>query len=434
MIVCLATSSPLPAESAPELGARALKLAPRIRLEPDRALLWADAWGLDGQAIALELLALADESGWAGTSAGVAASPVAALVAARTRSPDRCTVVPAGRDREFLAPSDLGLLDPPPPTNLFPLFAAVGIRCAGDLARLDREAVEVRFGAEGMRLWRLARADDPRPVFGPRPTELPDAELEWVDYALDRQEQVLFIVHSLLGSVSQALAARGQGAHALALEFALADRTVVTHPVRSSAPTAERALWLRIIRAALEPVTFSAPVTRIALRVEGVAPVPGRQGDLFDRGFATARATEAALAQLLDRQADALVAAERTRHPLPERRIAWRALGPEASAPVAGGAAAQGGPALSLTLQLAAAPRPVAVRLAPRRGGEVPTSYRDGAAVHPLAETLGPDRVTPVGDDGPAREYFQGVRTDGMVVLLYRDLVEDRWFLGGWWD
>jgi hypothetical protein len=255
--------------ASPTLAAAALGHAPRVRLDQGRGLLWADARSLDAAAVAARLVALArrasagggeaakEEAGPGGGEAGIAAgqdcgpvatpragvagTPVAALAAARRAPPGGVHHVPPGTDRVFLAPLDLDQLDPPPPPALFPLLAAVGIRCCGDLARLDREAVEVRFGAEGTRLWRLARADDPRPMFGPPPAGLPAAALEWVDYALDRQEQVLFIIHSLLGPVCDALAARGQGAHAMTLEFTLADRAVVTHPARSSAPSAARA-------------------------------------------------------------------------------------------------------------------------------------------------------------------------------------------------
>jgi hypothetical protein len=423
-----------------ELGARALTAAPRIRLEPGSGVLWADGRELDARAIGGRLLEIAEELGWGDARVGIAKTPIAAFVAARGEGWEggegRLREVAPGTDREFLAPLDLGVLHPPPPPSLYPLLAGVGVECCGDLARLDRESVEVRFGAEGMRLWRLARADDPRPIFGPRPRELPHAELEWVDYELDREEHVVFIVNSLLGSVCDALAGRSQGAHAVALEFALADRTVVTHPVRSSAPTAERRTWLRIIRSVLDGVSFVAPVTRIGLRVEAAAPLADRQSDLFDSGLATARATEAALAHLLDKQADAVVRAERCDHPLPERRIEWVAAAERIGAAVTtrwDGRTASPDP--SLSLQLLGAPRPVEVRLAAGRDGDVPVRYRDGLTVYPLTESLGPDLLS--GGHGDARydrEYFQGIRADGMVVLLYRDVTENRWFLGGWWD
>ena len=455
--VCLwIPSCPTVGARSTELAARLLAHAPRIRFERD--VIWADARGLDARRVAERMAREIEGSEEVGVvvKAGIASTPVAAEAAARwlgqgklpspgptgrppAPSPagaDQLLVVPPGTDRDFLAPLDLGLLHPQPPPHLYPLLAGVGIECCGDLARLDRESVEVRFAVEGLRLWRLARADDRRLLFSPRARSLPEAELEWVDYELERQEQVVFIVHSLLGTVCDALAARGEGAHALALDFALADRSTAGHPLRASTPTADRRTWLRIVRATLEGVTFAAPVMKIALRVEAVTPLSDRQGDLFDQGFATARATETALAHLLDKQADAVVEAERTEHPLPERRIRWRAgdAGADARAGRRVGLVRER-PRPRLGLELLESPRPVQVRLAVRRDAAVPTRYRDGGTVYPLREALGPDHVSGgYGDARYDREYFQGIRADGVPVLLFRDRTENRWFLAGWWD
>ncbi len=396
--------------------------------------MWADARGLDAVAIAGQLLERLDFLEVAGVHVGIADTPIAAEVAARTGD-ERITMVPPGTDRAFLASLDVGVLHPPPPAWFYPLIAAVGIENCGDLARLDPQSVEVRFGAEGIRIWKLARADDSRPIFGPRPRELPSAELEWVDYELSNQEQVVFIVNSLLGTVTEALAVRREGAHAVILEFSLADRAVVAVPVRCSTPTADRKTWLRVIRFALETITFEAAVMRIALRVDATAPLADRQGDLFDFGFATARATEAALAHLLDKQADAIGVAHRIAHPLPERRVSWRydPAGQVAERPLPGGSSSHLMP--ELTLQILPAPLAIEVWPITRRGHSVPDRYYDGTRTYPLATSLGPDRISGGFDDTRfERDYFQGIRDDGVMVLLYRDLASGRWHLAGWWD
>ncbi len=433
--VCLSSPAwPTDAARSTEIGAAALECAPRIRLECSRGVVWADARGLDAVAIAGQLLERLEFLDVPEVHAGIADTPIAAEVAARTGD-ERITLVPPGTDRSFLASLDVGVLHPPPPGWLYPLIAAIGIENCGDLARLDPQSVEVRFGAEGVRIWKLARADDTRPIFGPRPRELPSAELEWVDYELSNQEQVVFIVNSLLGTVTDALAVRREGAHAVVLEFSLADRAVVAVPVRCSTPTADRKTWLRVIRAALETVTFEAAVMRIALRVDATAPLADRQGDLFDFGFATARATETALAHLLDKQADAIGIAQRIEHPLPERRLTWRfdPAGQIAERPLPGGSSAHLTP--ELTIQILPAPLAIEVWTITRRGLSVPDRYYDGTRTYPLATSLGPDRISGGFDDTRfERDYFHGVRDDGVMVLLYRDLASGGWHLAGWWD
>lgn len=426
---------PTDAATSTELVIRALAQAPRVRTEPARRLLWADVRGLDGSTIAAELVGLAESLGLRPARAGVAGTPVAAETAARIGT-NPVTQVALGSDRAFLDGLDIGVLHPEPPSSLYPLLAGVGIERCGDLALLDRESVEVRFGRAGVALWRLARADDDRTLFPPRPSDLPSAEVEWVDYELDRQEHLLFVVNSLLGSVTEQLARARQGAHAIDLTFALTNRAQITESIRVSHPTAERRTWLRVIRARLEQVTFDAPVTRIRLEVRRVAPLGDRQGDLFDIGFATARATEAALAHLLDLAPDALVVAERTQHPLPEARLLWTAdpAGETASiTPLVGGVAQQVEP--ELTMQLMADARVVDVWTTQRRDALVPHRYYDGTRTYPLTSALGPDRVSGgFGADRFDREYFQCLRDDGVLILLYHDRTSDDWHLAGWWD
>src|SRR5687768_16763037 len=139
---------PIDAARSTDLASGALKLAPRILAEPGRGLLWADARGLDGVEIAARLLALSRELEIGDASAGLAQTPIAAEVAARqareTRPP--MVVVAERGDREFLSPLAVGVLQTNVEAWIHPLLAAVGIQTCGDLAKLDRESVEVRFG------------------------------------------------------------------------------------------------------------------------------------------------------------------------------------------------------------------------------------------------------------------------------------------------
>src|SRR5690606_20021244 len=102
----------------------------------------------------------------------------------------RVWVVEAGREREFMARLPLSWLEPEP--RLAVLFAGVGLERVGDLAVLSREAVEVRFGAEAVGLWCLARADDCRRLFGPIPPERPHASIDFVDYVVTDPERLIF--------------------------------------------------------------------------------------------------------------------------------------------------------------------------------------------------------------------------------------------------
>src|SRR4029450_10124387 len=81
--------------------------------------------------------------------------------------------------------------------------------------------------------------------------------------------------------------------------------------------------WMRLIRDELEQVRLPDAVSGVALRVDAVLPSASIQGDLLDRGFATAQVAETALARARDEKAG-LLSPENNRHPLLRCRTAWR--------------------------------------------------------------------------------------------------------------
>ncbi len=268
----------------------------------------------------------------------------------------------------------------------------------------------------------------------------------WTDYVLRKADRLLFVIHQLVAQVCEALQARGEGARELALQFALADRTIVDHAVRAAHPTADRAAWLRLIRTDLERLRFADAVTGITVRVAAAAPTLDCQGDIFDRGFATARATEQAVAQLLDACGPDAVALTVTNHPLLERRMDWqkeRDPGSGIRGPSEASHVRSGWPqtdprprtlAPALTVQLFAPPRRIRVVTTTRRDHAVPVRYLDGDVAVDVLTAVGPDLV----DGGSwestpyTRDYFHCVTNDGRLVLLCRSGTE--WFLHGWWD
>ena len=270
----------------------------------------------------------------------------------------------------------------------------------------------------------------------------------------------MFVLHSLLKTVCDTLTVNGTGARSLTLTLALENRTTIVQPVGAARSTAQRTTWLRLMRRALERITLPDRVTGIAVQVDAVGAPEVRQGDLFDLGFASAHAAESAVAHVMDLQSDAVVVAERTEHVRPERRVRWvaeemqlerspepRAEPPKPRAQRTEFSSAQGsGPALGSGLgrcdtapalhpMLLPVPREIAVLAQSRRGFAMPFRYTDNGVAVSLKECLGPHCIS--GEhwsDSFAREYHQGVRADGVVVLLYRDVPSDQWYLAGWWD
>lgn len=427
--VCLSIPpSPTGGARAAEVAARLLELVPRVRVTDPATFVWADARGLPARATAERVLD-AGRAADAGARVGVAGTPIAAEVAARHGAAS-LVEVPAGEDRAFLGPLPLRVLAPAP--ELRRLMVGAGVERCRDLAGLDGGAVEIRFGAEGIALWRLARADDRRRLFNPMPTALPEASLEWTDYTLRDPEQLQFVVNRLAGSVTDALKERGQGAREVTLLFHLANRQTVERPFRLARVNADARTWMRLLRNGLEELRLPDAVTGVRLRVDAVAPSESSQGDLFDRGFATAEAAEAALARVVD-EGSALVTPETSRHALPRRRTRWierppalvwarPQISPEDTTP-------------SLALHLRPRPEPVEVETCDRRGHQAPLRYRARDGHHELVTASGPDCVAggQWEDEPHAFELYCCVRMDGEIVLLARDARSGEWEVAGDW-
>ena len=445
MFICLWTPAALPAlplfadeESVQEsellkkLVPDLLKIAPRVTIGA-RGIVWADARGLNAALLAEDLLAVFRDHNVEKIRAAISMVPIAAEVAALHGRGSLITI-PIGSEREFLARFPIGVLDPSP--SLSVLLDGIGVESCADLARLDLESVEVRLGLEGARLWRLSRADDARRIFTTVPRTLPSASLDWLDYTLKDAERLVFIINALVGNITNDLKSRGQCAREMMMVFSLANRETLEHLVRPARSTASHKAWMRLMRSHLERLSLPDGVIGITIRVESVTGEVERQGDIFDRGFATARAAEETIAQLLDDQGAVVVTPRNTQHPLIDLRTEWVSQEPaQASARIQlRERVVKATAAPLLMLQLLPEPRRVAVTTKRRRDHDMPVQYRDKEWTT-LVSAAGPDRVSGGQWTTPyAREYFRCVTEEGMMIWLFRDAKDDSWFLHGWWD
>jgi protein ImuB len=149
-----------------------------------------------GQAL-IDILA---EAGFPEVKVGIADGPFTAELAARGEA--ACTVVPAGRAKEFLTPLPVQVLRD---EQLTSLLVRLGVRTLGEFAALDEIEVRDRFGERGSRLHALAAGADSRAVVA-RP---PDPELvRSVEFEspLAGADQVAFAVRQTADAVLLALA------------------------------------------------------------------------------------------------------------------------------------------------------------------------------------------------------------------------------------
>ncbi len=355
--------------------------------------------------------------------------------------------VEKGEEEAWLADLPVDVLDPSAP--LRPLLDGMGIHTLGTLASLEREAVEVRLGAAAVDLWRLARGDDRRLLFDRIPPERPHGSMDFVDYVLTDPSRLLFTANALLAPLCDRLTGRGEHARALLLTLPLADGQTWAKSLRPARPTASRETWLRLIRELLDHLTVPDAVAGMRIEVLATEEAAVRQGDLFDRGFATASAVEAAVARLAERQVYPLVP-ESDAHPLVERRGRWgrasgidqRASPPVPPLPRSGGAvgasllSSGGSGEVGFALQLLDEPRRIAVETKARRDHEVPVRIRERGSWRGIAVAAGPDRISGGQWEASsyAREYYRCVTEEGVPLWIFRDALDGGWYLQGWWD
>lgn len=412
-----------------DFSALLLHLSPRVRIE-SRGVIWADVRGMAAERVGRELLNGARALEVPGARCGIGSVPIVAEGAARFGASDLC-LVGAGREAEFLAPLPLTLLTRE--EVLLGWLQGAGLRECGELAALSAEAVEVRFGGAAVELWRRARGEDRRHLFLPIPPERLSASVDFVDYSIRDATQLVFTLNALLEQICEGLRERAQRARSLTLRFALTGGGQLEKVLRTARPTADRTLWIRRLRAVLEGVRLQDTISGVALEVGDCEAISSLQGDLFDRGFATASFVEEAVARLLDRYRGLFLRAEASRHPLLEHRARWVELTPEEITKV--GEPDAGELSGKLELRLLPEPRRLQVESRTRRDHLLPLRYLEGGEWHRL-HSAGPDRVSGGhAQERPyAREYFRCFSDTGALLWIYRDAVEDRWYLHGWWD
>ncbi|HWE44355.1 MAG TPA: hypothetical protein VG432_17775 [Gemmatimonadaceae bacterium] len=449
------------------LGDALIRVAPHVALgETSEAgrIVWADARGLPARTVASEVLRVAQEMGHGEARVGVARVAIVAAVAARHGSA-RVVTVKRGAEGEYLAGKPLAVLASSPAwsVRLAAALADVGVETCGDLAALAADAVEVRFGAEGTALWKLARGEDQRRIFSQPRRALPSASLEWLEFETRDAERLLFVANRLIERVCDELRSWGETARTMTMRLPLAGGGAVEKKLRGARATADRATWVRLLRAELERLQLPDGVTGIGLRVDSVHELDAPQGDLFDNGFQSSSAAEQAVARLTDDEMGAPVRLQGSKHPLPEKRLRWRAMEfHEVAATVRGGVQGVKEPAAAyeataLALRLLPEPRRVIVTTKRRRGQAMPVRYRErltgGARARrglPLVEIIaaaGPDRVSIDTMEVPVSRSYWTCLTGEALVLLFRDEssetkpvpdatgeADDEWFLHGWWD
>ena len=225
-------------------------------------------------------------AGIAGTRFAAAAAAAVAGRAARGAAGPPLHVVEPGADAAFLAPLPSSLLSRDP--ELRARLERFGLRRIGQVAELPLSAVVARFGPEAEKLHARARGLETEPW---RPRRAPERMVLAlpIDPPATDVETLRFVLHRLTAAFGDQLAARGAAAARARLTmeldgtFAAGPRTplrqVVDQPLPE--PTSEGLALERLLLARIEASPPPAPVARLELELDDVAPAAGTQLTLF---------------------------------------------------------------------------------------------------------------------------------------------------------
>lgn len=212
---------------------------------------------------------------------GLAENADLALLAAHVADPVRVLRSGVAEEKRALHGLSLALLHPS--VEVREVLGLWGVATLGQLIALPRGDVARRLGAEGLRLWDLARGGRERLLRLVRPTEVFREECE-----LESPVECLAPLMALLGRMAQTLCARlasvWRVAGRLHLTLGFDDKTGHQRELRVAEPTRDVAVLLRLLESCLEGFTTAAPITHVSLEMTPVRAASS-QGALFDRGL-----------------------------------------------------------------------------------------------------------------------------------------------------
>jgi DNA polymerase IV len=211
-------------------------------------------------------------------SVGAATSKLLAKIASEHAKPDGLAVVEPGTELDVLRPLPVRALWGVGPATAARL-SRLGVRTVGDLERItESELVDLFGAAHGRSLYRLARADDTRPVSAER-----ESKSVSVEDTFDRDivDAVLLsaLVDRLSARVAERLVAAGLSGRTVTLKVRLHDLTTMSRSATLPAPTDDPKVVSRVAARLLTEVDTTGGIRLLGVGLSGLADWVQR--DLF---------------------------------------------------------------------------------------------------------------------------------------------------------
>ena len=324
-------ASYLPADSAREaqagaqlaalLGTFSPKVEP-VGVAPNLALALDLGRATVAQAMALVArlrVRVRDELGLA-CALGVASTPLVARLAAQRAGSGAAVLVPAGQEQTLLAPLSLAALGVE--VAQAEHLARLGLRTAGDVARVPLDALQAQCGAGGRHLYLLVRGQEALPI--PTVVDAPAFEVRrrFAGAVCDRHALALAVAR-LAERLSARLAAGGWSVGMVGLTLEPEDGEPLILECRLAEPTGDGARVQAALVGLLDTATLECGVEAVVARVDRLRAEVGRQLELFEPAGGQAVRLSKITERLGERFAGSVLRAELAvpGAALPERRV-----------------------------------------------------------------------------------------------------------------
>ena len=212
-------------------------------------------------------------------SVGVATSKLVAKIASDLDKPDGLVVVPPGTERDLLRPMSVSVIPGVGPATSERL-RRVGVHTVAELERVSLdELVRLVGQAHGAVLYRLARAEDDRPVVPERETKSISVEGTYDTDLVDRR-LLRGLVERQSAQVVERLGKARLSGRTITVKVRLHDFSTLTRSATLSSPTDSVRVIAATARGLLEDVDTSGGVRLLGVGVSGLAD--WIQEDLFE--------------------------------------------------------------------------------------------------------------------------------------------------------
>ncbi|HET7534362.1 MAG TPA: DNA polymerase IV [Nocardioidaceae bacterium] len=211
-------------------------------------------------------------------SVGVATSKLVAKIASDLEKPDGLVVVPPGTERDLLRPMKVTVIPGVGPATTERL-RRTGVHTVADLEQLSQEElVRILGQAHGTGLYRLARAEDDRPVVAEREAKSVSVEGTYDTDLVDRR-LLVGLLERQAGQVTERLRKSRLSGRTVTVKVRLHDFSTHTRSTTLPAPTDDPRVVARLARTLLGEFDTSGGVRLLGVGVSGLAD--WIQEDLF---------------------------------------------------------------------------------------------------------------------------------------------------------